>query len=283
MTSCNELGSDVDISIADWVPVVENLYEQDSLGLPAESQILIDAVIGRLQTHDMTSVQMKESYRSYLKQCFFDCMNIAVNFIDGVWIFDEYKNASFDKAIKFSNPAYFTHQSLNFIFTKRNCDAFLLSDADELWEILNELIDKAIDAGAIYPFAKYVKISHVIADIAFDAGYSDVYQNIQQIKAQMGLPAGEKRAASLREVSIALAKNLLSREFNEAARQVLLIGFPDIPTTIKKLSNDDISDLLLNMDAPQAVQVLLSEKMSSPLGKGSSAHIVKSVFRFIGL
>lgn len=281
MKSSDELGANAVIIIADWVPTVENPYGQDDLGLPAESQLLIDAVIGRISIQDDISVQLKNSYRSYLKQCFFDCMNIAVSIMDGVWIFDEYKNFTFDKAIRFSNPAYYTHQLISYIFSKKNCDTLMLSDADELWEILNGLIDKAVDAGAIYNFTKYIKISHVIADIAFDAGYSNVYKNVQQIKAQMGLPSGGKRAASLREVSIAFAKNLLSRGFKEAARQVLLIGFPDIPITIKKLNDGDMKDLLLEMDAPQAVQVLLSEKMSAPLAKGSSAHIIDSVFRFL--
>ena len=121
----NPQNDNIKIALAEWEPKVDEGYEKNNVVLPVESKMLVDSIMNSLESQEFASVQITNSYRSYLEQCFFDCMHIIISFNDGVWIFDELLNESFDRTIMYSNPAFYTHQLLSFICTKTNLDSFL--------------------------------------------------------------------------------------------------------------------------------------------------------------
>lgn len=229
-----------------------------------------------------TPVRLVDSYRSYLIQVFKDVDYLIGSLKrcqDSLAIHTDYVvDASLAKA----QPWRFTAYALKFVSSRLNANDVASLVGAPLWLYIHPILDEAFENGSLFRIEKYIKVGHVLMDMSFDIGWDSLYAKASQLKVIEGFIANPERAATLRELALYIARNFWLRKYLDAARQILYIGFPDIPDVVASLKDPDLEALLIEMNSKQAVHTLFSDQMAQSTKNVSCNQIVEGALRIIG-
>ena len=265
------------IVIDEWSPSREiGHWEQGQYNLACEIPIdsIVNDIISKSSTLTVYDERFIESYRSYLIQSIKDCDR----YISQPDLLHSIMNKSIDLTILKAQPWRYT---VNFIkFSSKSLSENICSDVKG-GEQIQTVFNKAAECGAIYSLDKYHKVSHVLLDIAFDAGWDSIHQKVDPLKRIEGIYDNVERTYTLREISLSFARNLLERGFINASRQLLLIGFVDIAETICSLSDTDLLKLLSKQSSEGAIQNLFNYQLELGSKNTNCNHIAEGALRLL--
>jgi len=269
--------------ICEWSPSLNAPWESSAYIFVSDIETLkvCNELIDRHVNYVIYPVRLIDSYRSYLIQCLKD-LDFLVNSIKSQsCIINSQLAHLIDVTFVKAQPWRFTNYFISTLFHHIEYEKVRDLEGAKLWHYLQPMVEETFQQGSLYRIEKYIKVSHVLMDMAFDIGWDTVYSKASKLKALEGLVANPERAATLREVSLHISRNFWLRGFTSAAKQILFIGFPDIPQVIDKLSMDEVEDLLVEKSSKQAVQILFSEEMARNAKNVNCNQIVEGALRII--
>jgi hypothetical protein len=229
-----------------------------------------------------TPVRLLDSYRSYLIQVLKD-----VDYLIGKLTLNQdsltiHTNYVVDVSLAKAQPWRFTAYALKFISSRLNSSDIESLVGASLWLYIDPILNEAFENGSLFRLEKYIKVGHVLMDMSFDIGWDSLYAKPSQLKVIEGLTANPERAATLRELALYIARNFWIRNYQDAAKQILYIGFADIPDVITTLKDNDLQTLLIEMNSKQAVHTLFSDQMMQSAKNLNCNQIVEGALRIIG-
>jgi len=270
----------MDYSLGDWQPIESAFWE---IATPCFStQVNIIEVVDRYINPQLGfyrgSTPLIDSYRSYLIQTVkdVDCV-IQLSRTDKFQL-DEFIAFSIDMTLANADPWKYTGFFIKSLVAHPDFKELCQLSNDKIWDKLDPLLEQMLSLGGLYRLEKYVKVAHVLLDIAFDIGWDARFNQVFQLKQRDGLDGNPERAASLREVSLFIARNFWFRGYLKATKEMLLIGFPDVPEEIESLDKYRIEELFL-LTPQEAVLQLLKNSTDKALRDTSSSQIVKGALR----
>lgn len=273
------------LKLGDWQPIVSPFWEAATSCFIADLDIL-EIVNAYIQDHINlydTPFKLVDSYRSYLIQVIKDIDYVISQSQENRPAIEEYKNASIDLTFDRAQPWRYTAPAVQSILINLNVEEFADKEPYQIWNAVKVRLDEAYQFGSLYRIDKYVKVAHVILDMAFDIGWDAKYAKASQIKNIEGLTGNLERAATLRETSLFIARNFYCRGHELAVSQMLLIGFPDISPVISTLNAKDTRRLLLDLTSQEAVNYLLQDQMNETTRNNSCNQIVRGALRVINV
>lgn len=272
------------VELGEWKPLQEASWETLPFNFVSDIDLVTicnDYINRHVNLFDMP-VRLVDSYRSYLIQALKDVDYLIGRIKAGPFEIADQLNYVIDISLSRAQPWRFTGYLLSAIYQRLDSQKVISLDKVQLWHYIQPLIEESFEQGALFKIEKYIKVGHVMMDMSFDIGWDSMFSKASQLKALEGLVANPERAATLRELGLYVARNFWTRELYEAAKQVLYIGFPDIPQVIGGLGNEEFEELLNGMNSKQAVQLLFSEEMAKSSRNVSCNQIVEGAMRIIG-
>lgn len=271
--------------LGEWKGQSNALWETQSYCFASEINIL-EVCNGFIQKHgsrlDISS-RLVDSYRSYLIQTIKDIDYYLANLNSGTYGIADFTNFIVDVSLTKAQPWRFTAYALRFIASKLSSYKVDELDGHTLWSLIHPLLDEAFENGSLYRIEKYIKVGHVIMDVAYDVGWCSIYSKASQLKGVEGLSGNPERSSTLRELSLFYSRNFWQRGYVDAAKQILCIGFPDIPHVMSSLDDEDIERLLLKVNSNEAIQILFNDQMAKSTKNVSCNQVVEGALRVIGL
>lgn len=273
-----------EFDIGEWRQFNNSYWQSDPYLFSTEIDSLsicngfIESHVNKIET----PFRLIDSYRSYLIQSIKDVDYQVSALLKGRNQFEQQITYSIDSSITKAQPWRFTCYLQKYINSQMSEEIIHNIDPCRVWPIVESMLEQAFENGALFRIEKYIKVAHVLMDISFDIGWDSIYSKASSLKHIEGLTTNPERAATLREISLFIGRNFWSRNFFEAAEQIIYIGFPDIPHVVGNIEKGELERILTKMNSKEAVQTLFSAQMAHSSKSTSCNQIVEGALRIIG-
>ncbi|MFA0809427.1 hypothetical protein [Microbulbifer epialgicus] len=271
------------VKLGEWEPLPEPGWEKQPLTFLSEIDLVAicnNFIHQHVNLYDQPS-RIVDSYRSYLIQAFKDLDCLVGRLKDRHLDPSEQINYIIDSSLARAQPWRFTSYLISSVHAQLDIGQISNLRGKQLWNYLKPMVDRSFERGNLYKIEKYTRAAHVLLDISFDIGWDSKFSKSSQLKALEGMGANPQRAATLRELGLYLARNFWKREFYSGAKQILYIGFPDLPEVIHRLSKEQIEKILFEMEPKKAVQLLFVEETAKISKNISCNQIVEGAMRIL--
>ena len=185
-----------------------------------------------------------------------------------------------DTTLAKAQPWRFTAHFIDYLNRHFTGTIRVFATPEEMWDRFEGAVDDALENGSIYALPRYQKVSHVLLDLAYDAGWNTRYASIATLKQQEGLDINIERTSVLRSLTLYLAQHAYLRSYPLAAREVLLFGFPDSADVVSALEEHQLGELL-DKPAKEAARTLINQQLAEMDLKERASQITRGALGLV--